>query len=190
VTAPSPELAPSAVERCLTYILMQALPRAADALLLHAAGVALRGRGCAFCGPSGAGKTTVARLLRGRGELFGDENMVLRVTEGGAELLSTPFWGASAPPDLIRRANRSAPLAAIFVLEHAPHFALRKLSQGEAVAALLATEKVATERVDSAAAWLDVAGRLLARVPAYLLRFRPTQELPDFLSRHEGGNLI
>jgi hypothetical protein len=188
--APDEAHAASAVERCLVYILMQALPRAGDGLLLHAAGVALGGRAYAFCGPSGAGKTTVARLLQDRGDLFGDENMVLRLTPAGVELLSTPFWGASAPPDLIRRANHAAPLAAIFVLEKAPDFALRTLSAGEAVAALLATEKVATERVDSATAWLEVAGRLLGRVPAYALRFRPSEELSAFLSRHEGGKLI
>ena len=187
VSAPALAHAASALERTLTYILMQALPREGDALLLHAAGVALGGKGYAFCGPSGSGKTTVARLLNGSGTLFGDENVALRLSGLVADLLSTPFWGASAPPKLIDRANRAAPLAAIFVLEHAADFALRRLSPGAAVAALLSTEKVATERVESAAAWLDVADRLIERTPVYTLAFRPTPELVAFLSRHFGG---
>ena len=48
--------------------------------------------------------------------------------------------------------------------------------------ALLTTEKVATERADSAAAWLAVAERLTARTPIYRLGFRPTPELWDFIS--------
>jgi hypothetical protein len=186
VSAPSPANAASALERTLTYILMQALPRERNALLLHAAGVALQGRGYAFCGASGAGKTTVARLLRESGELFGDENMALRLTAGPAELVSTPFWGASAPANLVDRAARTAPLAAVFILDQATDFALERLSPGAAIAALLSSEKVATERVESASAWLDVAGRLVERVPVYTLGFRPTSELLPFLSRHFG----
>jgi len=57
-----------------------------------------------------------------------------------------------------------------------------RLSPADAVTALLGTEKVATERVDSALAWLAVAGQLVERVPVYRLGFRPTVELWDFLA--------
>jgi hypothetical protein len=47
--------------------------------------------------------------------------------------------------------------------------------------ALLTTEKVTTERPESATVWLAVADRLIAVVPVYRLSFRPTAEIWDFL---------
>ncbi len=203
VCTPSEARAPSAVERTLAYILMQVLPREHTGLLLHASGIAMDGRGYVFTGPSGAGKTTVARLAQGYAEVLNDENVVVRAApllprpptplpSGGDEapgwnLESTPFWGTSTPPELIRRVNRCVPLAAIFTLAHTPDFRLTRLSPAEAVMALLGTEKVATERPESAAAWLTAAERLIATVPVYRLGFRPTAELWEFLATNDEG---
>lgn len=183
VQTSDPRWAASAVERTLTYILMQALPREQDGMLLHGAGVVLAdGAGYLFAGPSGAGKTTVAGLAEGLGLVLSDENVAARLVGHGAVLWSTPFWGHSTPPERVRRINCRAPLARIFILEHAAEFALTALRPAAAVAALLSTEKVATERVASADAWLAIAGRLAATVPIYRLGFRPTPELWDFLA--------
>lgn len=46
-----------------------------DAIFFHAASVVIRGRGVLFVGPKGAGKSTLALSLAGRGyDLLGDEN--------------------------------------------------------------------------------------------------------------------
>jgi len=95
VSTPSAVRAPSAVERTLAYILMQTLPREANGLLLHAAGIVLDGQGYVFTGPSAAGKTTVARLAAGYAEVLSDENVVVRETSGpGVEnrLSETEKW--------------------------------------------------------------------------------------------------
>ncbi len=182
VSAPAAARAAAGLDRTLAYICMQALPREHDGLLLHAAGVVLDGAGVVFTGASGTGKTTVARLAAGRGEVLTDENVILRLGGSEPELFSTPFWGHSTPPELIHRTNRRVPLAAVYLLAHAPEFRLSPLSPAQAVIALLSTEKVATERPESAAAWLAVAERLIARVPVYRLDFRPTAELWGFLA--------
>ncbi len=192
VCTANPQLAASALERGLSYILMQTLPRDHDGLLIHGAGVVLSSppsaldsaSGYLFAGHSGAGKSTVAGLAQGVGQVLSDENMVVRLTaDGGVELCSTPFWGHSTPPERVHRINRRVPLAGIYMLTHAADFELTRLRSAEAVAALLSTEKVATERVESAAAWLAIAGRLAATIPIYRLAFRPTQELWTFLAK-------
>lgn len=185
VTAPALERLPSAVERVLTYCLMQALPREGGGLLLHACGVVLNGRGYVFFGPSGAGKTTVATLAQGHADVLSDENIVVRLAGARVELLSTPFWGTSTPPELIHRRPLTVPLAGLFSLAHADAFALTPLTPGQAVAALLDTEKVATERVESALAWLAVADEIVRRAPVRTLAFPPTPELWPFLARQE-----
>jgi len=180
-STPSEMHAASALDRVVAYICMQALPRERDALWLHAAGIVRNGKGQVFFGPSGAGKTTVAALAGKWGELLCDENVVVRPGPDGPKLFSTPFWGHSTPPELIRRVNRRARLTGLYALRQAPAFALERLSAAEAVMALLGTEKVATERAESASAWLDVAERLVTQVAVYRLDFRPTAELWEFL---------
>jgi hypothetical protein len=181
VTTPSHARALSALERTLAYVCMQALPREYDALLLHSVGVEVNGLGHVFFGPSGAGKTTVARLSEGHGRVLSDESVILRNTNQGVMLDSTPFWGLSTPPAMIHRARKTVPLVALYALSHAPDFRLVRIRPWEAVSALLDTEKVAIERVESASAWLSVAERLLAGVPVYRLSFPPTPDLWPFL---------
>lgn len=184
VSAPSEEWVASAAERVLAYICMQVLPREHSALLLHGAAIVLGERGLACCGPSGAGKTTLSRLARGHAAVWTDENLVVSLAGAEPMLVSTPFWGASTPPELIERVNRQAPLAALCLLEHAADFDLIRLEAGQAVVALLATEKVAVERTASATAWLAVVDQLVSRVPIFALRFPPTPELWPFLDAH------
>lgn len=186
VAAPSTERAASAIERTLVYILMQMLPREHNGLLLHAAGMVWQGSGHVFFGPSGSGKTTMAQRAAGQVEVLGDENVVVRLSEQGPELLSTPFWGQSTPPDLIRRVNRRVPLRALYALEQTAEFSLQQLSAGQAVIALSLTEKVAAERTSSAAAWLAVAEHLVARVPVYRLGVALKPGLWEFLEVSTG----
>src|SRR6202020_755692 len=86
-------------------------------LLLHASSVLSKGRAYAFVGPSGAGKTTMARLAAPR-PVLSDEVTALRPSaSSGApfDCFPTPFWG-----DMVReRAGPPAPLALIGFPVHA-----------------------------------------------------------------------
>lgn len=171
----------SAVDRAISFVLMQELPRSHDALLLHGVAIVRHGHGLAHSGRSGVGKTTTARLAAGHADVLVDENLVVSLAGAQPMLFSTPFWGGSTPPAMIRRVNRQAPLRALLLPEHGPDFVLEPLSPSDAVLALLTTEKIAAERVSSATAWLATVERLVAQVPAYRLYFRPTAELWPFL---------
>ena len=183
VYAPAAHYGPAAMDRVLAFICTYDLPRRHDSLLLHGAAMVRRGHGLALSGRSGAGKTTASRVAAGHAQVLTDENLILSLAGGQPMLHSTPFWGASTPPDMIRRVNVRAPLRALLLLEHGPDFRLERLSDGDAVLALLTTEKLAVERVSSAVAWLEVAQRLVATVPTYRLYSLPTVDLWPFLDR-------
>lgn len=188
VATPSQARAVSALERTLAYICMQVLPREHNALLLHSVGVEVNGAGHVFFGPSGAGKTTMARLSDGFGEILSDESVILQPGPDGVMLLSTPFWGLSTPPEMVQRRRRAVPLRALYALSHTPDFRLDRLAPWETVSALLGTEKIAVERVESADAWLRVAEQILAAVPVYRLGFRPTREVWSFIMSSIDGS--
>lgn len=173
---------PAALEGTIAYACMQELPRTRQSLLLHAAGIYWQGRGLVVSGHAGAGKTTVARLAQGHGELFNDEMVIVDLSALQPMLLSTPFVGPTTPPELVRRVRRAVPASALLLLAHAPIFELRLLSPAEAVLELLRTNLAVVERTASAAAWLAMVDRLVQALPAYQLRFRPTPELWDFLA--------
>lgn len=186
VYAPSALYAPSAMDRVLSFICTYDLPRRHDGLLVHGAALVRRGHGLALSGRSGAGKTTASRVALGHAQVLTDENLVLSLAGPQPMLLSTPFWGASTPPEMIQRVNVQAPLRALLLIEHGSEFRLERLNGSDAIMALLTTEKMAVERVSSAAAWLAIAQRLVAATPTYRLASRPTAELWPFLDRELG----
>lgn len=184
VSTPSPQRIHSALVRVISFIVMQVLPRHGEGLLVHGAGIIIEERAHLFFGASGRGKSTVARLAQGIGWVLTDENVIIRKSATGFRLYSTPFWGLSTPAHEIQSIGRAdAPLVGLYALEHAVNFELERLSKARATMALLTSEKVATERNSSAAAWLDMVSEVVEQIPTYRLGFRPTSELWDFLAQ-------
>jgi hypothetical protein len=83
-------------------------------VVVHAASVALAGRGYLFFGPSGAGKSTVCSLARGGAVLGDDIALVWRRSGEAPRLYETPFRGSWTGPWL----GESVPLRAAFRLVH------------------------------------------------------------------------
>lgn len=118
-------------ENALRVLLAAALTRRGG-LLLHAAGVVQRGAATVLFGRSGSGKSTSARLARGR-PVLGDDLVALTRDRDGWRAHSTPFGGPSAR----RRKARSAPLRSLLRLRHGATFELRAIGQAQAVSELL-----------------------------------------------------
>ncbi len=138
-------------------------------LLLHAAGLIRDGQGYVFFGPSGAGKTTTARLSEGMAQVLSDDLVIIRYVDDRYTLFGVPFRGelVAAP-----RANAQAPLAGIYRLRKDQRHAVAPLSPAEGVAELAAAAPFVVADRASAAALLEVCSALTAAVPVRALHFR------------------
>jgi hypothetical protein len=141
------------------------------AVEVHGCGVVWQGRALVFCGRSGAGKSTTARLWRrhARGaRLLSDDRLVLRPGRRGVRVYGTPWHGdggfASAA---------SAPLGALCFLRHARATRLTPLGRAEAAARLFARSFPPPWDPEGVARALDACADASFRVPAFELAFRP-----------------
>jgi len=150
---------------------------------LHACGVVTRvGMGNLFVGHSGAGKSTTARLWtkRGDAEILSDDRIILRASDRQMDshehsnrfrMFGTPWHGEAqyASPG-------SAPLNAIFILEHGQGNRLKQLSPSQAVLELFARSFVplhCSEYVETALNFLE---DLVTAVPVYRYAFEPNEQ--------------
>ena len=138
---------------------------------VHGCGVVWRGRLLLFCGQSGAGKSTTARLWRrhARGaRLLSDDRVVLRPGRGGVRAYGTPWHGDGG-----FAAPESAPLGALVFLRHARVTRLAPLRPSEAAARLFSRGFPPPWDAAGTAGALDACAAAAAAVPAFELAFTP-----------------
>lgn len=103
-----------------------------DAMLMHAAVVAVDGQAYAFSAKSGTGKSTHIMLWRRRfGErvtVINGDKPILRLKEGRIIAYGTPWCGKEG-----WNTNSSAPLGALCFLERSPENSIRQLNSAEAL---------------------------------------------------------
>lgn len=141
----------------------------AGGLLLHGAGIARDGRGYLFCGYSGSGKTTVARLSPD--DLVLNDDLVVALPDGDRWLLyATPFWN----PTQVRPGRITcAPLTALLRLVQNTTVFLEPMGAGQALAEIIANAPVLPADPTLSAALLLRGQQILRAVPAYRLHFLP-----------------
>jgi hypothetical protein len=147
------------------------------AIEVHGCGVVWRGRTLLFCGRSGAGKSTTARLWRrhARGaRLLSDDRVILRPGKREVRAYGTPWHGDGG----FARAA-SAPLGALFFLRHGRTTRLLPLGRAGAAARLFTRCFPPPWDREGVARALDACADTASRVPAFELSFRPRSEAVD-----------
>ena len=169
----SPDFSDGYLENiCLYRSLCMQIP-AFDRMLMHCAVLEYAGKGYAFLGKSGTGKSTHTKLwkryLKTPNMVNGDKP-ILESTENGFIAYGTPWkgkegWGT----------NGSAPLCGLCFLEQAKENSIRKLTPAE-VSARLFQQLLMPSEEQAVIATLELADKLIAQTPAYLLRCNISEE--------------
>jgi hypothetical protein len=154
-----------AVENALRVLFALLLLRR-DGLLLHAAGVLRDPGATVLFGRSGSGKTTVARMARGR-PVLGDDMVALRREADGWHAFATPFGGELAR----RRRSRSARLNQLYRLRQGSDFDVRPMAPARGVAELIQSAILPAARPEEQALALERCGSLQDEVGVHELSF-------------------
>ena len=105
-------------------------------LTMHSSGAVREGSAYLFFGPSGAGKTTIARLSESVGlGVLGDDIVALRKEAGTYVAYSLPFGNRE---DFAERLALRAPIAAMYRLRKAAQHEVRPLTRVQAVTEMIA----------------------------------------------------
>lgn len=144
---------------------------------LHSAGINIAGNGLLFVGHSGAGKSTMLKLLREKGEILCDDRIILRRWPEGFKIHGT--WSHGELPDV---SPGSALLRAILYLEQANSNELIPIENSrERISRFLTYVIRPLVTADWLEKILDLAGKAAVEVPAYRLRFDLSGEVFEVL---------
>ena len=163
----------------LDQILLMHILALRQGAIVHAAGMVLDGRAFIFPGKSGAGKSTICRLLAARDEieLLSDDRMIVRKMDGTFRAYGTPWPGEAGIA-----VNASAPLAGIFFLSHGTSNQIREIAVKDALNRLLPTMSIPWYDRGIVAQMLQLCEDLISTVPMYDLVFTPSHEVMDVIT--------
>jgi hypothetical protein len=169
---------PTALSPSLLRLLCSLLLLREGGFMLHASGVAQNHRAWVFCGPSEAGKTTIARLA-GERLVLNDETVAIVKRGRGYVACATPFFGEGGP--VMASVQAQAPLKGMFFLRKAKRFAHQRLTASQAVERAFPQVFLPKRDHTVVAGILKTLADFAERVPCYDLFFQPHPDLWEYL---------
>ncbi len=162
-----------AASRSLNYFLqacVQVFLRPRNGTLIHATGLESGGRGYLFMGESGAGKSTIARMLtegRNNVKILNDDLVALELRGEKVYLHSTPW--TSVPGSTVNPGE--APLALAFILRKGKPLHFEPVATNFKVDSFLSHMPWMGKSQEMAQWYLEVSSKISRRVPIYFMRF-------------------
>ncbi len=147
-------------------------------LEIHSSVTVCDGRGYAFLGKSGTGKSTHSRLWRENipgSRLLNDDNPIIRIKDGGEVRIYGSPWSGKTP---CYKAE-SAPLGAVVRISQNPENSIHRLSPVEAYASMFSSCSAFREIRNTADGIHTTLARLVGSVPMYRLDCRPDREAAE-----------
>jgi len=144
---------------------------------LHSCGVDFNGKGLLFVGHSGAGKSTMARLLKGKAKILCDDRIILRKYKEGFKIFGT--WSHGTVPDI---SPESCPLKAIFFLKKSKYNRIVPLNDKKIlVKNMLSCVVRPLVTKDWWQKTLDLVDEVITSIPCYELYFDKSRKVVNFL---------
>lgn len=162
----------------LDQILLMHILSKIGGLVIHSAGWVYNNKGWIFAGKSGAGKSTIAKLIEksSKGSLLSDDRIVIR--KMGEDFL---MYGTPWPGEAGYAMNMSAPLNGIFFIEPGQDNVINKLSPAESISRLFPVVSIPwydQEKVDQMMIFCE---SLMDKIPMYQLTFKPEEAVVETL---------
>lgn len=144
--------------------------------IVHSAGISVDGKGYLFPGESGAGKTTISKILGLRKGVQGlsDDRIIVRKTEKSFAIFGTPW-----PGDAGIAVNESAPLSQIFFLVQSKENRVERITSAEAFRRLMPVLSVPWFDKDAIKRIFSFTEELVSNIPSYILYFTPDVEVEE-----------
>lgn len=161
----------------LDQLLILSILGAKKGILLHSSAVIQGEKVFVFMGKSGAGKTTISRILNKNGcAILSDDRVIVRKINGKLAVFGTPWSGAGDFFD-----SRKGCLKKVFFLVHGRKNRLVKLSRQEALAEILICSFIPYWEKNATGQAIDMAAAIVEKTGFYRLEFLPDDSVFDFL---------
>jgi hypothetical protein len=147
--------------------------------LVHSAGIRCAGKGFMCLGVSGAGKTTLSRLLAEEDgfEILTDDRVILRSRSNGMMMHGTPWSGEGR-----YATSGMAPLSALFFLKQDTEVRAQPLDVKQVVSRFMAITSVPWFDERLMTETMRTLGQIAEHTPAYDLHFTKTAETVDLVA--------
>ena len=147
-------------------------------IMIHASGVNHFGHGYLFCGASGKGKSTMAKLWDNAGvKVIHDDRLIIRYISGAFRMFNTPVYDDDVPS--------SSPLNRIYLIEHGIENKLIPVKGATAVSLVMANCIQHNWNPEIIAQTMGSLSIMCANIPVFKLSFKPDRSIIDFILDYE-----
>jgi radical SAM protein with 4Fe4S-binding SPASM domain len=179
VISPDVENLPSLTLFTSDQILLARVLADRQACYLHSSAIVINGQGLLFVGHSDAGKSTMMKMLREKGEILGDDRNIVRRWPDEFRVHGTWSHG-----ELHDASPAQAPLRAIFFIEQAATNELALITdRQEKLGKILSHIIKALVTKDWWDKVLALAGQISKEIPAYRLKFDKSGKVIDVIKQ-------
>jgi hypothetical protein len=147
-------------------------------IMIHASGVNHSGSGYLFCGVSGKGKTTLAKLWDGAGgKVIHDDRLIIRNIAGSYKMFNTPVYNNDDPAE--------SPLTRIYIIEHGTENRLVSVKGATAVSLVMANCIQHNWNPEIIARLMGTVSIMCGSIAVVTLSFRPDNSIIDYILDYE-----
>jgi hypothetical protein len=167
---------PQPLDLALGQVLMVWILAHGRGLMLHACGIDDGGKGYLFCGHSGHGKSTMAKLWREKARVLNEERIILRLVDGNFWIYGVPWHGQS-----LENSSQGAPLEKVFILGRGQSNEATLCRGGNACGMILSRSFPPLWDGNGMLFTLELASQLTQVIKVFDLRFKPDEDIVTFV---------